>query len=975
MKTKRILKWILYAVLIIILAIATLPLWLPAGLVKNLIIEDLVSQLNRNVTIGSVSFGWFDDVEINNLQIERDKEFGEGPVINITRLQCPFSLGDILNNTFEWLTIADADIYAVRTMDGTLNLTEIPQQELQLKQLRLKDVRIHIIDLGKAQPKEFILSLDGVITPGRKNLGAKWRLTGKNPADGREILITHGLATDVGGNSSLQSGSVIIRGLEISETSLDRYINDILSEEITVSEKIGEIAGLVNMTANFNISNNGVVDFDVIFRLNDLNVRNDNDEILVRGANPGFEVDGGIDFITNKINLNNFKFLGMGLNFEGLFNIDPRPGSAQSLLLAISDGEFSLAELLKCVPSLLKYPAINKLGATVVNDEKIKFAIGLGAGDVQDSCTVRLDFSELPIAFEGLNKAADEPALINLNYKNDRKAGRLSLFLPQSQWGSANLQGRLLIDLERELPQLLDWDNYITAAEKIINERISQERLPQASCTWQIDDVAKLTASFGSTPSDIPVQLSGAASGSLDVSRLDGKDEIAFNVSLDRESQFKISDPQSSRIIFNKKPGRELSLKLKSRLDAPRRRLDDISLNINNETGAFELNRGRLKFGKGDIGAEPTVFAGQWSCDNIQEWIWQSEIITKILADNNLTLSGNNRGEFFCKIDPNNITAGKIEFHFNNTSVLMTVPSTANSKIKTLFFKPDGTSGRIDVAINGNLNTSIFDIGAIGKLAGADYSVAATVNLKDETILESLDFNIRDNNLAESAGLWPALFDAPGEIYIDGYKISNVAGKAELQGMVNKADWVCNFKLDADQSAFQINSLGDKKLIWAKRAGDSFNLGGKARAVYIENFLSFLMPVLNRDVNVLTVIFNDCNLNAAGAQFKLNGEIDVTDDFLVGAGESLEKVNMKLAGELNHQALSVANSELLKQFYQQQDIKGVTGYEAALNWNLLTKKIALTGGFDLTDTEIGLLFTTDGFKTPIRKPAARWNSV
>ena len=140
-KNSRVKKVIIFLALIVIMALSVvlLPWYLSGGMIQDIIIKDLESQLSRKVTIGSCSASWTNGIELGDLVVERHSDFGQGYLIRIGKLTCPFNPLDFLNQKVAWLNTEDINLFMVTRPDGRTNLLELPPMELEIPKINFEN--------------------------------------------------------------------------------------------------------------------------------------------------------------------------------------------------------------------------------------------------------------------------------------------------------------------------------------------------------------------------------------------------------------------------------------------------------------------------------------------------------------------------------------------------------------------------------------------------------------------------------------------------------------------------------------------------------------------------------------------------------------------------------------------------------------------------------------------------------------------
>ena len=147
-------------VLLALAAYALLPFWLPTGVIRDKIAQQLQNRLGRKVSIGSLTVGWSGGTVISDVRVLRRREFSPGVLIRIGRIRCPLEPFSILRGKIPELRIEDADLFVMVDKDGRTNISDLPRINTTIGRIFIEQSKLHLLCPWQQTAKEQIFNID-----------------------------------------------------------------------------------------------------------------------------------------------------------------------------------------------------------------------------------------------------------------------------------------------------------------------------------------------------------------------------------------------------------------------------------------------------------------------------------------------------------------------------------------------------------------------------------------------------------------------------------------------------------------------------------------------------------------------------------------------------------------------------------------------------------------------------------------------
>ncbi len=177
LKISAVLALILFV--LFITASVYVKLYFPPEKIKALLVFEISKALNRDVSVGDVDINLFRGIDINDIYVEENREYGEIPFVKVKRVTVGYNFSELLKKrvVLDRLTIEKPEVY-LRSRNGKLALSDLikrPPEEKPKKPLPiivlLKSGEVRGLDLfyeaedTRASIKGLDVALDGNLYP------------------------------------------------------------------------------------------------------------------------------------------------------------------------------------------------------------------------------------------------------------------------------------------------------------------------------------------------------------------------------------------------------------------------------------------------------------------------------------------------------------------------------------------------------------------------------------------------------------------------------------------------------------------------------------------------------------------------------------------------------------------------------------------------------------------------------------------
>jgi len=363
---KKALIIFIIALLSVAAVVVTLPWWLPPAMVKDKITADIQRQFGREVTIESLSLSWNRGIEIRNLLIARHGNYGQGQMLRIDYLRCPFDLLGYMDNQLDWLYLEKAQLDIVADNKGKINIAELPDLEMNFGRVTFKQTRVNVINLQENETvPSMTLDLNGEFKQHADRM-VNWSLKAYQQGQSQPVIISEGnisfsqtnrIASDMS-----QRGILKIDGLDLSRLPVKSALNAWLRQSPRPDFVINQWHGRCSLDSRFAMNENGHIIFEADMEIAKMKcTAGQSDQpprILLDNVGMQVKANARYDPSAASVDITKLDFQIPGLQFSAGATFDLRFEEVQALEVSVQNGSVEPAKLLEMYPVLLSYPEI-----------------------------------------------------------------------------------------------------------------------------------------------------------------------------------------------------------------------------------------------------------------------------------------------------------------------------------------------------------------------------------------------------------------------------------------------------------------------------------------------------------------------------------------------------------------------------------------------------------------------------------------
>jgi hypothetical protein len=633
---KRILWGLLGLVLASLAGYALLPWYLPKGLIKDKLREQLEQELGREVSIGNLHLSWGGGVEIEDLIIKRREGFGEGDLAWIERVHSPFDPVELAKTGPREVLLEGAHFYVVATEEG-INISDLPDLELEFAQVKITSGALHLVQIIGTQGEDSVFDIkECEIFKDMQQGGMIWSVeaqqqgaaTGKFLSEGRMGQFTETESTETVYGKEQLKASVKADDLDLGELKLEPWINLWFSRRAAMRNEtptvvLGGLNGKCSLDAEAVITDEGMLQISGMVDMREVKLTG------AEGAESLGELDkfrsewaGSFDPVTHETRISELTMKGPGLELkmEGFY--DPRLGAKEKIRVEIKDGCLEPEVLLAGVRlgELQKWQRESSLESTGA----LSFAGVWTSGEGQEKVRFSLEGTQWDGRGEGWEKRAGEALQLQIQSEFNRETGRLVTKPVQFRWGPLRVEGEGELGNWYELIAQVEPTEGAEYFPSIIREAASGKAEVKLEARVDIDDSKKLSESLSGLASQLEgLECAGPIHAQLKLTMGEQKRGGHFNLDLPEATSVRwIQGGEGIKeTLFEKLVGPRGSLKLEVYEKCSEHRIG------HKFTG--QLGSSRVSFeGEGQF-----LAAGEGLIESIQKGFWKFDAQTDKLEE------------------------------------------------------------------------------------------------------------------------------------------------------------------------------------------------------------------------------------------------------------------------------------------------------------------------------------------------------
>jgi len=599
---QRVLRGAFVAGAALVVIYAALPCWLPTGVLKQWVANDMARQMGVKVTVDAMSFGWRDGVCIRGLTVAAPAGFGDEPMLTVEQIRTEFApLRYLIAKRIEDMTIDRPELLVIVRQDGASNVA--PLTKLQFN-VDTRHIRVHeagaILDLpGQDSPTQLDVASIRFDAGPRQRIGTVALSAQLQQEDGAAPI---SLRVEPGHDPSVATRATF----SFSDVDLTK-----LALQALLDLPVSKFGGLCSGSVELRLDRKFVVDqFSVRLSAVNLDVQPTSGPKL-----PVFEradldatarydplaPDGRLEIQSVRIHLPDtlelkgqaVVFTGLGASWQAVESIQLSGRASPSQLTQILTGRGGLGE------------------SDVTITGPVDLDISASRSPTDLSIGVGIDATDATVERTGqVLKPAGRAFACELagrfNERSDTfdvQDGSYLVLGANRVGGSGRIcSARQMVKLiqSREAPgqvweivdsiAAVDWNGEVTLADR------------QAV----VDFLPELTSALAE------VTLDGSVTAKWSGFERAGR-RLELHVTVPTETRLTIGD------WFAKPPGEPLTLAFASAIDAAEGRLDDIDIDFTCGAGRFGVDNSWAKLARNDAGpAGPVELAGNFTAEQFQ---------------------------------------------------------------------------------------------------------------------------------------------------------------------------------------------------------------------------------------------------------------------------------------------------------------------------------------------------------------------
>lgn len=122
---QRALRAAVAAALLLALAYATMPWWLPTQWVARRLEAQLAAQWGIPVRIGNLRLSWSRGVEVASVRADGPPGFGDRPLLEVDAVRCEFSPVGLLRGRIGWMVVERPRVHLCLDENGRINVAQL----------------------------------------------------------------------------------------------------------------------------------------------------------------------------------------------------------------------------------------------------------------------------------------------------------------------------------------------------------------------------------------------------------------------------------------------------------------------------------------------------------------------------------------------------------------------------------------------------------------------------------------------------------------------------------------------------------------------------------------------------------------------------------------------------------------------------------------------------------------------------------
>ena len=883
-------RWRCRIACVIVIALLLLLLFLPSLIPQRFLKERIVNQmqrdLGRKVTIGAISLSWLTGVQVEDIEIQRRKDFQVGPFLRVRRFTCPFNPWSLLNNEFGTVSITEGDLYVVVDADGRANLDDViaaPRADTpKIQRFEISDFTIHLLSaLPDASSQCGMLIERASFARDVESETTQWSFSARQLGVDNAVIKSQGCfdrnATPPVDQLTAQQGFINISNVDLGASDLASWLKSLTHQPDHPRQAgINILEGRCSAKLTIKTTPADLLQLSGTLELDDITLTTKSAETWLRQADISAHLQATYDVAQQSLQISSLDLQTAGLTARADAQWVPNVQDGQLFTCSLSAGQFEPAPFIQAFPALAA--RLSLTDENVLHDGLLRFQLAASCTPIQDRLDVTLDADEYSLLSPRLVKHPGEPAQFECSLLLDRRLHRVTCDVNRLYWPHLNGDANAVLEIPDAFPTVFAGQDYIGAWQQLTHLTGFGHRSANLTGVLHIDDVNALADHLPDLISATPgVQLAGPLDVTIAGAMPAGA--LAVHVVLPSNSSLVISDPHvpDAAPVFVKRPDQSLSLNIQAVSEYPRSSLKDVMLEIFLDSALAGIGPGRVTLRSAQLAPASAVasLASQHTAQSpllgaLNQFIpsqrsWESFSLEtpfavkqlhtflqafptsrQFMSEHSLSLEDDCRGTFSIREDREHCL-GEVSVDLHDLGITLLSSSSVPSHPRSTgeaFIKPSGQLCKFSLSLDHQRDDGRTEYEASLRLKSLSADFRGTRQLTvtapvDTVSVEDRQFHLRlaVSDLAQFQPLLPGLYDTNG-LEFGPVVLSQPSGRLDLNATVSQvgSEIAADLDLTADDTAFVLtctaadHSVDDREPLWRKGPNTTLRLTTKLNA-------------------------------------------------------------------------------------------------------------------------------------------------
>jgi hypothetical protein len=563
---------------VLVIAYATLPWWLPVETLRNYFAGEMSRQMGVPVTIDRIACTWEGGLEISGLKISSPEPFGPEPMVRVEHIQADFSpLTYLIQKKLDWMEVSRPELAVRFDGQGNCNLSVLSRLPNDVTTRRIS---VHQAALTLRLPQDNRILTLGVadlqVISGRLQRLSRLTLSAalQQPKGGAPVSLR--VQTHSSGLTAADADFSFDK-VELDQFPLTHLLNPLLESQRGPGGKhLKSIRGVCSGMMSLKLNSQGIVEhLDLGLKLHLLDIQLLEGPTLPVIDEVALDVRARLDPLTDRVDIDTLHVVFPGLDLTGKASLLANSsGSLENIGLVELAGRIEPSQLL---PILTGQAALD--GNDLLSQGPMKVELGIHREESALRLTAAVDATAMGLARGGRTlKPAGRTLSWNFDGKLDSSDWNLVVRKEHLVLGGNDFSSRgKVLNVARRLEEFRDAP--LDAARTI--RRILGSLEYQS--VWELrdlDSIRQAAPSLGEWMARAKIQ--GDLSGQVGIEQ-SGDTVVQLSLTAPPQTQVGIGE-------FHKPDGEAASVTFKGKLDRDTLALRDADLDVTVGQGLVDID-------------------------------------------------------------------------------------------------------------------------------------------------------------------------------------------------------------------------------------------------------------------------------------------------------------------------------------------------------------------------------------------------